>query len=95
VVGLFEYGNKSLARIKVGHFLTSSMSECLSFQEAICSTELVILYNSICRAGVVSIVSDCRLEDQGSIAGGGKGLFPYVLCPDQLWGPPSLLSSGV
>jgi hypothetical protein len=42
----------------------------------------------------VSIVSDYRLDDQGSILGRGKGFFLYSLCPDRLWGSPSLLSNG-
>jgi hypothetical protein len=40
----------------------------------------------------VSIMSDYRLDDQGSIP--GKGVFLQLLCPDQLWGPPSLLFNG-
>jgi hypothetical protein len=32
--------------------------------------------------------------DRGSIPGGGKGFFLYPLCPDRLWGPPSLLYNG-
>jgi hypothetical protein len=32
----------------------------------------------------VSIVSDYRLDDQGSIPGKGKGFFLCPLCPDQL-----------
>jgi hypothetical protein len=41
-----------------------------------------------------SIVSDCGLDDRGSIPGGGKGFFLYPLCPDRLWVPPSLLYNG-
>jgi hypothetical protein len=44
-----------------------------------------------------SIVSDYGLDDRAievrSLAG-GKGFFLYPLCPDRLWGPPSLLSNG-
>jgi len=42
----------------------------------------------------VSIVSDCRLDDQGSIAGRGKGFFLKPLCPDLLWGPPAFYPGG-
>jgi hypothetical protein len=41
-----------------------------------------------------SIVSDYGLDDRGSIPGRGKGFFLYPLCPDRLWGPPSLLYNG-
>jgi hypothetical protein len=37
----------------------------------------------------VSLVSGYGLDDRGSIPGRGK-----PLCPDRLWGPPSLLYSG-
>jgi hypothetical protein len=52
-------------------------------------------YFESCRSQVssVSIVSDYGL-DKGSIPGRDKGCFLYPLCPYQLWGPPSLLSSG-
>jgi hypothetical protein len=42
-------------------------------------------------------VSDYGLDDRaigGSIPGRGKGFFLYPLCPDRLWGPPSLLYNG-
>jgi hypothetical protein len=42
----------------------------------------------------VSTVSDYRLDDRGSIPVREKGFFLQPLCPDQLWGPPSLLSNG-
>jgi hypothetical protein len=51
-------------------------------------------YSCTCWGISVSTVSDYRLDDQGSIPGTGKGFFLYPLCPDQLWGPPSLLSNG-
>jgi hypothetical protein len=35
-----------------------------------------------------------RLDDRGSITGRGKGFLLQSLCPDQLWGPPSLLYNG-
>jgi hypothetical protein len=41
-----------------------------------------------------SIVSDYGLDDRGLIPGRGKGFFLYPLCPDRLWGPPSLLYNG-
>jgi hypothetical protein len=46
------------------------------------------------RGSSVSIVSDYALDDWGSIPGGGKGFFLHPLCPDRLWGPPSLLYNG-
>jgi hypothetical protein len=39
-------------------------------------------------------MSGYRLDIRGSIPGRGKGFFLYPLCPDRLWGPLSLLSSG-
>jgi hypothetical protein len=41
----------------------------------------------------VSIVSDHSLDNKDSIPGRGKGFFLYSLCPERLWGPPSLLSN--
>jgi hypothetical protein len=41
----------------------------------------------------VSIVSG-RPGDPGLIPGRGKGFFLHLLCPDRLWGPPSLLFNG-
>jgi hypothetical protein len=40
------------------------------------------------------IVSDYGLDDRGSIPGRVKGFILYPLCPDRLWGPPSLLYNG-
>jgi len=34
------------------------------------------------------------LDDQGSIPGMGWEFLSSTPCPDRLWGPPSLLSSG-
>jgi hypothetical protein len=42
----------------------------------------------------LSTLSDYILDGRDSIPGGGKDIFLYPLCPDQLWGPPSLLSNG-
>jgi hypothetical protein len=49
---------------------------------------------STSRGSSVSIVSDFRLNDRGSIAGRGKAFLLYPLSPDKLWGPPSLQSKG-
>jgi hypothetical protein len=46
------------------------------------------------RGSSVSIVFDCTLDGRSAIPGRGKRFFLYPLCPDQLWGPPSLLSGG-
>jgi hypothetical protein len=42
----------------------------------------------------VSVVSVYRLGDRGSIPGSDKGFFLWLLYPDKLWGPPSLVSNG-
>jgi hypothetical protein len=42
----------------------------------------------------VSIVSDCGLDDWGSIPDRGRRFFFYPLRQDRLWGPPSLLYNG-
>jgi hypothetical protein len=43
----------------------------------------------------VSIVSAYGLPgDRGSIPGRRKGFFLQPLCPDRLWGPPSLVYNG-
>jgi hypothetical protein len=41
----------------------------------------------------ISTVSDYRLDDQSSISNKGTKFFLKPLCPDQLWGPPNLLSN--
>jgi hypothetical protein len=43
------------------------------------------------RHSSVSVVSGYRLDDQ---PGRSKGFFLWPLCPDWLWGPPSLLCNG-
>jgi hypothetical protein len=40
------------------------------------------------------IATGYRLDCLGSIPGRGKRFFSSPRCPDQLWGPPSLLFSG-
>jgi hypothetical protein len=40
------------------------------------------------------IVSDYKLDDQVSIPSRSRGFFLWPLCPDRLWGSPSLLSNG-
>jgi hypothetical protein len=40
----------------------------------------------------VSIVTGCRMDGQGLIPDRGKRLFSSPQPPDQLWGPPNLLS---
>jgi hypothetical protein len=35
-----------------------------------------------------------RLDDWGFKSQKGLGIFSSPLCPDQLWGPPSLLFNG-
>jgi hypothetical protein len=41
-----------------------------------------------------SVVSDYGLDDRESNPDWVKGFFLYPLCPDRLWGPPSLLYNG-
>jgi len=57
--------------------------------------------NVVTKAGAGLALSQCsvwlragRPGDRGSIPGGGKGFFLYPLCPDRLWGRPSLLYNG-
>lgn len=42
----------------------------------------------------IIFVTGYRLDDRGSIPDRVRGFFLEPLFPDQLWGPPSLLSSG-
>jgi hypothetical protein len=42
----------------------------------------------------VGIVLDYGLDDWGSIPGGCWEFFSKPPCPEQLWGPPSLLYNG-
>jgi hypothetical protein len=46
------------------------------------------------RGSSVSIVSDYRLDDRGSIPDRSRGFLLQPLRPDQLWGPQSLLYNG-
>jgi hypothetical protein len=45
----------------------------------------------------VSLVSDYGLDDQAielRSPAEAKGIFLQLVCPDRLWGPPSLLYNG-
>jgi hypothetical protein len=45
----------------------------------------------------LSIVSGYELDDRATAVrfpAEAKGFFLYPLCPDRLWGPPSLLYNG-
>jgi hypothetical protein len=42
----------------------------------------------------VGIVTGYMLDRLGSIPGRDKRYFSSPQCPDQLWGPPTLLSNG-
>jgi hypothetical protein len=48
------------------------------------------------RGSSVSIVSGCGLDDRANVFRSPAGAkdFSSNLCPDRLWGPPSLLYSG-
>jgi hypothetical protein len=51
----------------------------------------------VSRGSSVSIVPGYRLDDQAIKVRSPaevKGFFLYQLCPDWLWGPPSLLYNG-
>jgi hypothetical protein len=53
--------------------------------------------NRTSRDSSVSIVSDYGLDDRAigvRSPAGAKDFFLYPLCPDRLWGPPSLLYNG-
>jgi hypothetical protein len=41
-----------------------------------------------------SLVTRLRMDDRGSIPGRSREFLSSPPCPDRLWGPPSLLSSG-
>jgi hypothetical protein len=43
---------------------------------------------------LVGTAKSYRLDGQGLIPGRGRKMFSSPLCPDQLWGPPSLLANG-
>jgi hypothetical protein len=43
---------------------------------------------------LVGIATGCGLDSQDLIPDRGKRFFSTPKCPDQLWGPPSLLISG-
>jgi hypothetical protein len=45
----------------------------------------------------VSVVSSYRLDDRANVIRSpaeAKGFLFYPLCPDRLWGPPSVLYNG-
>jgi hypothetical protein len=72
---------------------TNHLSHSTAYITAIVRTSLswehirmILKYSVWLRAG--------RPGDRGSIPSGGKGFFLYPLCPDRLWGPPSLLYNG-
>jgi hypothetical protein len=44
--------------------------------------------------GIVTRLRAGRSGFKGSITGGGWDFFSSPLCPERLWGPPSLLSNG-
>jgi hypothetical protein len=79
VVWLFEHGSET--RFVWNHIIVHllSKSKCLK------KLHFRSWSNSI------STVSDYRLDDRGSVPGRSKGQPP---CLDQVWGPPSLRSSG-
>jgi hypothetical protein len=66
------------------------MTFSLAWNRPVCSC-LRGIWN--CYSSSVSMVSDHRLDDRSSSPGRDKGFFLYTLCPDWLWGPPSLLSN--
>jgi len=63
--------------------------------EPLDSTTSGLVYILVCEPGSsVDIVTDYRLDDQGSRVHGGWEFFSLPPCPERLWGPPILLSSG-
>jgi hypothetical protein len=58
---------------------------------------LVVWDSDRSQGSSVRIVSDYRLDDRAievQYVAEAKRIFLYPLCPDCLWGPPSLLSNG-
>jgi hypothetical protein len=64
------------------------------YYAAVTTTTIMMMITTTIWGSSVSIVSDYRLDDQGSIPGRGREFFLLPLRPDQLWGPSSLLSNG-
>jgi hypothetical protein len=55
------------------------------------STFLSLMFVMFMGGVAVGIATDCGLDGPGSNPGGGETLHT---CPDQPWGPPSLLYNG-
>jgi hypothetical protein len=57
----------------------------------------MLVYFVVSRSSSVSIVSGFGLDDwaiEVLSSAEAKGFFLWPLCPDRLWGPPSLLYNG-
>jgi hypothetical protein len=73
--------------------LTCTVFNCLfKLEEWNCVLSLVMFRRSRCSS--VSIVTRLRDGRRGFDSSQARGLFSLPLCPDRLWGPPSLVSVG-
>jgi hypothetical protein len=58
-------------------------------------TKIIFIHLSLqIEAGVTHYSVSLQIGRPGFVSGRGKEFLLYPLCPDQLWGPPSLLRSG-
>jgi hypothetical protein len=89
---------RSFGTVKIASLLSESMLVSCEFQSclSVCLTRLNYGYHQYYRSrgSSVSIVSDYRLDDRGSISDRGRVFFFYPPSPGRIWGPSRLLSNG-
>ena len=81
--------------VELSHWNSQTRRIDLNFSPHYTDNVLVTLTSPLCsklgRGSSVGIATHCGLEVRGSNPGGGQLL---CTCPDQPWGPPSLLYNG-